>query len=140
MRVLGLDVGDKRIGVAFGDTTVNIATPVSVITRGSFDHDTRALGDAIRKYDAERFIVGLPRNMDGTLGEQAQAVMTLAQHLERALKVPLAFWDERLTTVAATERRNATGARGKKSRQYLDAMAAAVILQDYLDSQRNETE
>jgi len=140
MRVLGLDVGDRRVGIAFGDTTVGIATPVSVVTRGTFEQDTRALGDVIRKYDAEQLIVGLPRNMDGTLGGQAQAVIAFARELERVLKLSLAFWDERLTTVAATERRNETGARGKKSRAMLDAMAAAVILQDYLDSQRNEIE
>lgn len=140
MRVLGLDVGDRRIGVSFGDTTVSIATPVSVITRTTLDQDTRALSDLVRKYDAEQLIVGLPRNMDGSLGVQAQAVMTLAEHFANALHLSQAFWDERLTTVAATQRRNETGARGKKSRQHLDAMAAAVILQDYLDSQRNAIE
>lgn len=140
MRLLGLDLGDRRIGVAFGDTTVCIATPVSVITRASLEQDVRVLSDLVRRYDAEQLIVGLPRNMDNSVGMQAQAVMALAGHLANALHLPLAFWDERLTTIEATQRRNATGARGKKSRQHLDAMAAAVILQDYLDSQRNETE
>lgn len=140
MRILGLDVGDRRIGVAFGDTTVGIATPVSVITRTSLDQDTRAMSDLVRKYDVEQLIVGLPRNMDDSIGVQAQSVMHLAEHFKNVLHLPIQFWDERLTTVAATQRRDETGARGKKSRQHLDAMAAAVILQDYLDSQRNETE
>lgn len=135
MKYLGLDIGDKRVGVACGDSEVRIATPVRVIARGTLAQDARALAQIARDYDAARLIVGLPRNMDGTQGAQADAVIAYAQHLARMIALPLTFWDERLTTVAATQRVQATGARGKKSRRHLDAIAAAVILQDFLDSQ-----
>jgi putative holliday junction resolvase len=140
MRLLCLDVGDRRVGIAFGDSTVRIATPVDVLTRVSLAEDARAFALTVRKYDPEKLIVGLPRNMDGTIGTQAQSVMTYIEPIANALKLPFEYWDERLTTMAAMERRNETGARGKKSRVHIDALAAAVILQDYLDSQRNDTE
>ena len=140
MRFLGLDVGDRRIGVAFGDADVRIATPVEVIVRGNFEQDVLRLGECVRRYAAEHLIVGLPRNMDGTHGDQANGVIAYAERVAPALNLPVTFWDERLSTVEATSRIQATGARGKKSRRKLDAIAATVILQDYLDSTfvRNE--
>lgn len=140
MKYLGLDIGDKRVGVACGDSDVRIATPLEVITRGSIEQDARALAKIVRDYDAEQLIVGLPRNMDGTQGAQADAARAYAEKIARALSLPLTLWDERLTTVEATRRTHATGARGKKSRRGLDAIAAAVILQDFLDSQVIATE
>lgn len=138
MKFLGLDVGNRRVGVAFGDSEVRLATPGDVLTRGSFDDDARALAKWAREYGAAQLIVGLPRNMDGTRGAQAEAVMTYAERIGRALDLPVVFWDERLTTIEATQRVRETGGRGKKSRRGLDAVAAAVILQDYMDCQENK--
>lgn len=144
MKFLGLDVGDRRVGVAFGDSELQLATPVDVVTRATVDEDARAIGKFAREYDAVQLIVGLPRNMDGTSGAQAGSVTAYAEKIACALDLPLVFWDERLTTVEATRRTQETGAppqaarslrRGKKSRRVLDAIAAAVILQDYLDGQ-----
>ncbi len=135
MKYLGLDVGDRRVGVACGDSQVRIATPLEVIARAAIEQDARALAKIVRDYDAEQLIVGLPRNMDGTQGAQADAVIAYAEKIAHALNLPLTLWDERLSTVEATKRTHETGARGKKSRRGLDAIAAAVILQDYLDSQ-----
>lgn len=144
MKFLGLDIGDRRVGVAFGDSELQLATPVDVVTRSSFDTDARAIGKFAGNYDAAQLIVGLPRNMDGTTGTQAESVMAYAERLGRALNLPVVFWDERLTTVEAAQRMNETGAlapasrglrRGKKARRALDAIAAAVILQDYFDGQ-----
>lgn len=140
MKYLGLDIGDKRVGVACGDTEVRIATPVEVIARGTIEQDARALAKIARAYDAQALVVGLPRNMDGTQGAQAEAAIAYAEEIARALQLPVRFWDERLTTIEATRRTHATGARGKKSRRGLDAIAAAVILQDFLDSQVIVTE
>lgn len=134
MKYLGLDIGDKRVGVACGDAEVRIATPLAVIVRGSIEQDARTLAEIAREYDAAQLIVGLPRNMNGTHGAQADAVIAYAQNIARALQLPVIFWDERLTTIEATQRAHETGARGKKSRRHLDAIAAAVILQDFLDS------
>ncbi len=135
MKFLGLDVGDRRVGVAFGDSELRLATPVDVIVRSSIEADLRALEKLARSYDAAQLVVGLPRNMDGTRGAQAESATAYAEQIARALHLPVVFWDERLTTVEATRRTHATGARGKKSRRALDAIAAAVILQDYMDSQ-----
>lgn len=139
MKYLGLDIGDRRVGVACGDAEVRIATPLDVITRVSVELDARVLAKIARDYDAEQLIVGLPRNMDGTQGAQADAVIAYAEKIAHALRLPLTLWDERLSTVEATRRTHETGARGKKSRCHLDAIAAAVILQDFLDSQISVT-
>jgi putative holliday junction resolvase len=133
MRYLGLDVGDRRIGVAFGETEVRMATPVQVIVRASPEQDARAIAKLVGEYAAEQIVVGLPQNMDGTQGAQAELVRVFAEQVAPIVKLPVWFWDERLTTVEATRRIHETGARGKKSRRALDAIAAAVILQDFLD-------
>lgn len=138
MKYLGLDVGNRRVGIAFGDSDLRIATPVTVVTRTNIEHDAQTIARLVHDYDATKLIVGLPRNMDGTQGMQAEAVIEYARTLEALVQVPVIFWDERLTTLEATQRTQSAGARGKKSRQGLDAIAAAVILQDYLDSQTNE--
>ncbi len=139
MRFIGLDIGDRRIGVAFGDSELRMATPVDVITRVSFEQDAHAISNFVHEYDAWQIVVGLPRNMDGTQGPQADAVIAYAKNIAEAINIPLIFWDERLSTVEATRRTQETGARGKKSRRHLDALAAAVILQDFLDSKGNES-
>jgi putative Holliday junction resolvase len=143
MKFLGLDVGNRRVGIAFGDSELRLATPVDVITRATIAQDVSVIGQYVHEFDAARLIVGLPRNMDGTLGAQAEAVTRYAERVAGALNLPLAFWDERLTTVEATRRTQETdgsrqSARGmrrtKKSRVGLDAIAASVILQDYIDN------
>ncbi len=138
MKYLGLDVGDRRVGVAFGDSDLRIATPVTVVVRRNIEQDVQAITNLVRDYDAVKIIVGLPRHMNGTQGVQAKAVIEYAREIETRVNVPVIFWDERLTTLEATQRTQRAGARGKKLRQGLDAIAAAVILQDYLDSQANE--
>jgi putative Holliday junction resolvase len=135
VKYICLDIGDRRVGVACGDAEVRIATPLQVLTRASIEQDAQTIGELARKYDAAQLIVGLPRNMDGTQGAQAQAAMAYAEKIARGLNLPLTLWDERLSTLEATKRTQETGARGKKSRRALDAIAAAVILQEFLDSQ-----
>lgn len=138
MRLIGLDIGDRRVGIAFGDSDLRMATPVDVLVRVSFDQDARAIIRFVKDYDAAQIVVGLPRNMDGTQGAQADSVVAYAEKISQAINVPVIFWDERLTTVEATRRTHETGARGKKSRRGIDAIAASLILQDYLDNLANE--
>lgn len=140
MKLLALDVGDKRIGVAFGDTRLQIATPLQVFERGSLSQDASTLHRLILDYEAEQVIVGLPRNTDGTLGDQAKQTQAYASALEKDLSFPILLWDEHLSTVEATRRRQESSPRGKKSRRKLDAIAAAVILQDYMDSQSSRNQ
>ncbi len=137
MRYLGLDVGGRRIGVATGDSAVRLATPVDVIVRSSFEGDAKAVAAWIKRYGAERLVIGLPRNMNGTVGPQARAAQAFGDQIGRLLNVPVIFWDERLSTVEATRQKHESGAKGKKARRHLDAIAAAVILQDFIDDQSN---
>ncbi len=129
MRILGLDIGDKRIGVAVSDPGQSLARSLRVIERGPKGQDLEAIGQLVRDLDVTRIVVGYPRSMDGTIGEQARRVERYARELERGLGVPVVLWDERLSTIAAE--RLMRGRKGK--RRGIDAVAAAVILQSYLD-------
>ncbi len=134
MIYLGLDIGDRRIGIAVGNSVNRMATPVEVIERSSSEQDLKRIGQAAAKFEAERLVVGLPKNSDGSIGPQAQVTRAFAEQLEKAMGLGVIFWDEHLTTIEATRKAHETGARGKKARRGLDALAAAVILQDYLDT------
>jgi putative Holliday junction resolvase len=151
VKLIGLDIGDRRIGIAFGDSALRLATPVDVLVRVHAEQDARGLTRFVHEYEAEAIIVGLPRNMDGTIGPQAEATRAYAEQIAARVQVPVRFWDERLTTVEAARRKEETGPRqgagqgsrkdrrGKKTLEHLDAIAAAVILQDYIDAQANES-
>jgi putative Holliday junction resolvase len=135
MKYLALDVGDRRVGAAIGNSDLRVATPIQVIERRSIEQDAHAFGEIVSKYGVDHLIVGLPRNMDESDGPQAATVRSYAEKIAQALNMPLTLWDERLTTMDAAARLASTGAHGKKSRRAIDAIAASVILQDYLDSQ-----
>ncbi len=130
MRVLALDVGEKRIGVAVSDPTGMLATPHGVIYRRSKAQDFAAVARLVTELGAERVVVGLPLSLSGDVGPQARRVMRYAQALARALPVPVELYDERYSTVTADELL-AEGGR-KRRRTPIDAAAAAVILQEYL--------
>ena len=133
MRCLGLDIGDRRIGVALSDPEGILASPFSIIERIDDEQALAAIIDIIDKQQVGRVIVGLPLSLDGTLSGQAEKVREFAQKLVGQIKVPLEYRDERLTTVMAQRLKRASG--GKKTRQKTryDAQAAALILQNYLD-------
>jgi len=134
MRILALDVGDKRIGVAISDPSQLLARSLKVIQRGSRQEDFAAVARLVEEYEVEKVVVGYPRSLDGTVGEQADKVERYAAGLAKAMDVPLVLWDERFSTVSAEKLMREAGSRGKKRRERVDAVAAAVILQDYLDS------
>ncbi len=149
VKLLGLDIGDKRIGVAFGDTEMHLAIPVDVLVRVDFDHDAQRIAGYVHDYGAEKIIAGLPRNTDGTMGPQAETTKVFSEQVAEKIHVPLAFWDEHLTTVEAARqtqghdrpgRKGTSTRRSKKTRRSLDAVAAAIILQDYMDAQANKSE
>jgi putative Holliday junction resolvase len=133
MRSLGLDIGDRRIGVALSDPGGILASPLTVIDRRDESLDIEAITDIISQQGVGRVIVGLPRSLDGSLGEQAEKVKAFTQKLASHIQVPLEYRDERLTTVMAERLRRAAGGKklGRKARD--DAQAAALILQGYLD-------
>ena len=136
MRVLALDVGDKRVGVAISDLTQILARSLKVIQRSSHQDDFAAVSLLVEEYEVERVVVGYPRSLDGTIGAQAEKVERYAEGLAKALDMPVLLWDERFSTVSAERLMREAGLRGKKKRERIDAVAAAVILQDYLDSRR----
>lgn len=138
MRILALDVGDRRIGVAVSDPSQILARSLKVIQRSSRQEDFAAVAGLVEEYEVERVVVGYPRSMDGTAGRQAEKVERYVAGLAEALAVPVLLWDERLSTVSAERLMREGRLRGKKKRERLDAVAAAVILQDYLDSRKKE--
>jgi putative Holliday junction resolvase len=134
MRSLGLDIGDKRIGVALSDPEGILASPLTVIHRRDESRDIEAIIGIISQQGVGRIIVGLPYSLDGSLGEQAEKVKAFTQRLASRINVPLEYRDERLTTVMAARLRRAAG--GKKTKKAGDDAQAAIILQGYLNEGR----
>ena len=135
MRSLGLDIGDKRIGVALSDPEGILASPFTIISRRDEKLDVEAIIALINQHQVKRIIVGLPRSMDGSIGKQAEKVKAFVQRLCSQVDVPIEFRDERLTTVSAERLMRTTNSlkTGRKARY--DAIAAALILQGYLDEE-----
>ncbi|MGD1992891.1 MAG: Holliday junction resolvase RuvX [Anaerolineae bacterium] len=135
MRILALDVGERRIGVAVSDPMGIVARPVATVERASREEDFAAINALVDKHQAELVVVGLPLTLRGEVGPQAQTIKRYAEALEQELAVPMKLWDERYTTASAEDvlrRRKDAGRRGGK--RGIDAVAAAFILQTYLDS------
>lgn len=140
--LFGLDLGDKTIGVAVCDPDRMVATPVTTIKRKKFTPDAEALRDLAQARTIVGVILGLPLNMDGTEGPRAQATRAFARNLPRILPLPLAFWDERLSTAAVTRDMIALDETRAKRAARVDESAAAFILQGAIDRIRtinNET-
>jgi putative Holliday junction resolvase len=135
-RLLGFDVGEKTIGLALSDTTLTVATPLDTLKRGRFLDVAEAIDVIVARQGVGGFVVGLPINMDGSEGPRAQATRAFAQNLLMAISLPLAFWDERLST-AAVERSMLEADLSRARRAALvDKAAAAYILQGFLEHLR----
>lgn len=142
-RLLALDVGERRIGVAVSDAGGSIATPLTVIHRASRAEDFARIAALVREQAAGGLVVGHPLNDDGSAGPQARRIERYAVALAEALQavgldLPLVLWDESLSTWRAQEAMIAAGRKARARRSRIDAVAAAVILQDYLDVHREE--
>jgi putative holliday junction resolvase len=132
--LLGLDLGSKTIGVALSDITRRIASPLETIARSKFTVDAQRLITLAEQHKASLFVLGLPLNMDGSEGPRAQSTRAFARNLSRLTPIPIAYWDERLST-AAVERMLIEADRSRKKRaEIIDKLAAAYILQSALDS------
>ena len=136
MRSLGLDIGDKRIGVAISDPEEILASPLATITRNEDGQAVDALLELVDKHGVERIVVGLPYSLDGSIGHQANKVMAFVEKLSRHTKVKIETQDERLSSVAAERLLVEAKTKRHSLRQRRDAAAAAFILQGYLDSLR----
>ena len=132
-RLLGLDLGTKTIGLALTDVTLTIGTPMETIQRTKFTADAARIAALIADHHIGGLILGLPLNMDGSEGPRAQATRAFARNLLQKLDVPLAFWDERLSTAAVTRTLLDADASRKRRAELVDKLAAAYILQGALD-------
>lgn len=132
MKILAVDLGDARTGLACCDRTETLASPLGVIHERKPDRILEQVAAAAVEYDVGEIIVGHPKNMNGTIGERAQKCANFADDLAKIVSVPVQLWDERSTTVAAHQILNTTDTRGKKRKAVVDAVAATVILENYL--------
>ena len=129
----GLDLGDKTIGVAVSDRLRHVATPVTVIRRVKFTPDAAALLALLTEREVGGIVFGLPLNMDGSIGPRVQATQAFARNLEKLTDLPITYWDERLSTVAAERALLEADASRKRRAEVIDKVAAGYILQGALD-------
>jgi putative holliday junction resolvase len=131
-RVLGIDFGEKRLGLALSDESRTLASPLAVYERKDLQSDLRFLRDLILRYQITEIVLGLPLNMDGSLGPKAQQVLEFKRALEESLKLPVHTFDERFTTAEAERALLEANMSRRQRKAKRDALAAALILQGYL--------
>ncbi|MFY9483343.1 MAG: Holliday junction resolvase RuvX [Tissierellaceae bacterium] len=134
-RILGLDVGDKTIGVAVSDPLGLTAQGVTTIKRVGKKKDYQAIQDLIEEYQVKKVVVGLPKNMNNTLGPQGEKVIKFAEKIKNKFKIDLIYIDERMTTMSAERILIEGDVRRENRKKYIDKLAATYILQTYLDGQ-----
>ncbi len=134
MVIMSVDLGKARTGIAVSDASCQFAFPKDVITEYNTDRLIEKVCEKAKEYAAERIVVGYPKNMDGSLGERAQECAAIAEQIKTASGIETVLWDERCTTVTAHNYLSMNNVRGKKRKQTVDAVAAVIILEDYLRS------
>lgn len=134
MRIMGLDYGERRIGVALSDAFGWTAQGAEVIDRKVVKDEVGYIAELAKRNEVEAIVVGLPKNMNGTVGSSGEICMAFAERLKQTLSMPVHLWDERLTTVAAERTLLEADVSRSKRKQVIDKMAAAILLQNYLDS------
>lgn len=141
MRIMGLDYGSKTVGVAVSDALQITAQGIEIVRRKQENKLRQTLArieELIVEYEVEKIVLGLPKNMNDTVGERAEKSLQFQEMLERRTGLPVVMWDERLTTVSADKAMMEAGIRRENRKEYVDSIAAALILQGYLDRCRNE--
>ena len=141
MRTLGLDYGSKTVGVAVTDPLGLTAQGVEIIRRQKENHLRKTyqrIKELCKQYDVEKIVLGLPLNMDDTMGDRAEKTLEFKNELERRLSVPVLLVDERLTTVEAIEIMDDAGIKVSEREKYVDMIAATIILQDYMNSHESK--
>lgn len=138
MIIMSVDLGKARTGIAVCDPTMLLASPVEVITESYTPKLVEKIVSVAQRLHAERIVVGLPLNMDGSQGESARNALDIAEQIRDASGIETVMYDERCSTVIAHNVLNVTDTRGKKRKAVVDAVAAVVILQDYLDSMKHQ--
>lgn len=136
-RYLGVDYGDKRTGLAVSDISGFLANGIGQVSPGGMRHTAQYVAEEAKKQGAVRIIVGLPKNMDGSEGFRAEAVRAFVELLRAETDIPVDLSDERLSTCEAHRYLQSTGTGGKKRKGVVDTLSAQIILQDYLDREKN---
>ncbi len=134
MIIMSVDLGKARTGIAVSDASGSFAFPKEVITEYNTERLVEKVCEKAKELGAKRIVVGYPKNMDGTLGERAQECAEIAEQIKTASQIETVLWDERCTTVTAHNYLSMNNVRGKKRKQTVDAVAAVIILEDYLRS------
>ena len=137
MKIMAVDYGDARTGLAACDRTEFLASPLGVIHEYNFDHCVQQVAYAVEEYQIGKVVVGHPKNMDGSEGDRAKKCELFAEKLRALVSVPVVLWDERRTTVTAHQYLNETNTRGKKRKDVVDEVAATIILESYLSWRKN---
>jgi len=138
MRIIGLDLGEKRIGVAAADDRTQVAVPLTALSAGN--DPVAAISRLLDEGGADEVVIGLPLSMTGAVGRQAEQALHVVEELRRRLAIPVHTWDERLTTVQASRSqlpRHRSGRRAEGDKGKRDAIAAAIVLQAFLDNRRS---
>lgn len=137
---MGLDIGRKTIGVAISDELGLTAQGLKTIIRKEIEEEFLEIRNLIARYQIEKIVVGLPKNMDGTLGKQAEMVFLWIEELRKRIPIPVVVWDERLSTVEATKTLLQADLSRAKRKKVIDQLAASIILQGYLDRKRTQND
>lgn len=140
MKIMAVDFGDARTGLAVCDRTEFLASPVGVIHEREFPETVNKVAAAAREFDVKEIVVGHPMNMDGTVGERAKKCELFADMLSQIIDIPVRLWDERSTTVSAHSVLDGTATYGKKRKDVIDEVAATIILESYLNYRNNHKE
>ena len=138
MRVMALDVGEKKIGIAISDGLLLTAQARPTLRRKNLKSDIFILGRLVEENEVHEIVIGLPLHMSGNESLQSEKVTKFAEHLREALQIPIVFWDERLTSFAAEEHLKEMGLKWRQRRDHIDKIAAMMILQSYLDSRSRQ--
>lgn len=138
-RVVGVDYGERRIGLAVSDALGLTAQPVGTVTVSSPREAVRAMDDAAREHEAVHIVFGLPRSLNGTIGPKAREMIRFVAFFQRRSAVPVSLWDERLTTASAERVFDEANVSSRKRRGKVDTLAAQLLLQSYLDAQRHRS-
>lgn len=137
MKIIAVDFGDSRTGLAMCDKTEMLASPLCVISEKDFEECIKKTAEKIAENKADIAVVGYPKNMNNTVGERAEKCTLFAEKLKERTGIPVELWDERCTTVSAHNYLNTTNTRGKKRKAVVDAVAATIILESYMGWRKN---
>jgi putative Holliday junction resolvase len=137
MRFLGLDIGSKRIGVALSDELGITAQGLLTFERSTLKKDLQKLQEIANQYKVEKIVIGLPKNMNGTLGKSAEQVLIFIENIKKLIPIPVELWDERLSTVAVNRTLLSANVSRRRRKEVIDKLAAVYILQGFLDNQKH---